>query len=117
MDALKRRILALREQQVTAGGRAFTVRRMGDLPLARLRERHRSDTSAFLVDLVRESVVGWDMDEAGLFAGGGDSAVTFDSDLFMTWIEDQPTVFDELATAVVEILNRHREHRAASAKN
>lgn len=116
-DAIKRRILAAREQDVQAGGRVFTIRRMGDLPLARLREKHRGDTSAFVVDLVRESVVGWQMDEAGLFPGGGDSAVPFDADLFITWVEDQPEIFGELTTAVLEQLQRHRETREESGKN
>lgn len=117
MDALQRRILALREQQVTAGGRSFTVRRMGDLPLARLRERTRGDGSAFMVELIRESVVGWQMDEAGLLAGGGDSPVEFSTELFMTWIEDQPETFSELASAVLDQLAARRAAREASAKN
>lgn len=112
----KRRILAAREQDVTAGGRRFTVRRLGGLPLARIRSRNESQTD-FVIDLVRESVVGWDMDEAALFAGGGDSPVPFDTDLFMTWVEDQPQTWSELVTAVLEILERHRQQQEASAKN
>ena len=50
----KRRILAAREQDVTAGGRRFTVRRLGGLPLARIRSRNESQTD-FVIDLVRES--------------------------------------------------------------
>lgn len=116
-EAIRRRILQLREQQVTAGGRQFTLRRLGDLALARLRDRHRGDGGAFVVELVRESVVGWVMDEAGLVAGGGDSPVEFDPDLFMTWVEDQPDVWAELAAAVLDMLAKHREQREASAKN
>lgn len=116
-DAIKRRILAAREQQVTAGGRTFTIRRLAALPIARLRERHRGDGSGFIVELVRESVVGWDMDEAGLYAGGGDSRVEFDTDLFMAWVEDEPETFNELTAAVLEQLARHREQREAAEKN
>lgn len=114
---IKRRVLASREQQVTAGGRVFTIRRMADLPLARLREKHRGDAGAFLVDLVRESVVDWQMDEQSLFAGGGDSPVAFDAEVFAVWVDDQPETFNDLVTAVLDQLNRHREQLADSAKN
>ena len=116
-DAYKRRLLALREEQVVAGGRTFTVRRLGELAIARLREKHRGDSSAFVVDLVRQSVVGWDMDEASLFVGGGDSAVPFDTDLFVTCVEDQADVYAGLANGILEMISRHREQREASAKN
>lgn len=117
MSPHERRILALREEPFETAGRKFTLRRLGDLAVARLREKHAGDSSAFVVELVRQTVVGWDMDEAGLYPGGGDSPVEFDSDLFMTWVEDQPEVFRALTDRVLEQLAARRAAREASAKN
>lgn len=116
-DAIKRRILAARETEVTAGGRSFTLRRMADLPLLRLREKHGNDRAGFVIELTISSVVGWTIDEASLFPGGGDQPVPFDAAVFATWVEDQPETFNALRDAVVELHARHRELREASAKN
>lgn len=116
-DAIKRRILAAREHQVMADGRSFTLRRMADLPLLRLREKHGDDKSGFVIELTISSVVGWSLDEAALYPGGGDQPVPFDAGLFATWIEDQPETFNALRDAVVELHARHREMRESSAKN
>jgi hypothetical protein len=116
-DAIKRRILAAREHEVTAGGRSFTIRRMADLPLLRLRQKHGDDRTGFVIELTLASVVGWTMHEAALFPGGSDMPVPFDADLFATWVEDQPETFNALRDAVVEMQTRHREQREASEKN
>lgn len=116
-DVHTRRILALREERVEVAGRTFTLRRLGDLAVARLREKCARDGSAFVVELVRQTVIGWEMDEAGLYAGGGDSPVEFSTDLFMTWVEDQPETFSGLADKALDQLTARRAAREASAKN
>lgn len=116
-DPIKRRILAAREGQVVVAGRKFTLRRMADLPLARLREKHGDDGSGFIADLVRGTVVDWEMDEQTLYAGGSDAPVPFDTDLFMTWIEDRPEEWSELASAVLDQITSHRATRRDAEKN
>lgn len=113
----EKRLLALREERVEVEGRAFTLRRLGDLSVARLREKCARDGSAFVVELLRQTVVGWEMDEAGLYPGGGDSPVEFSTDLFMTWVEDQPEAFSGLADKALDQLTARRAAREASAKN
>jgi hypothetical protein len=113
----ERRLLALREERAEVGGRAFTLRRLGDLAVAQLRERCRRDGADFVVELVRQTVVGWEMDEAGLYPGGGDSAVEFSTELFMTWVEDQPETFSGLAERALAQLTARHAAREASAKN
>jgi len=114
---IKRRMLAAREEAVTAGGRTFTVRRLAEYPLLRIKQQNAGDTNAFLVALMRDSVVGWDMREQDLVPGGSDDAAPFDTDVFMTWVEDEPAVLSELAEAVFGVISRHRDKKEAAAKN
>lgn len=116
-DIQRGRVLAAREQVVTAGGRKFTIRRVGQLAFLRLQEKHRGDGAAFVDALVLQSVVGWEMTEADLYAGGGDSPVEFDPVLFATWLDDEVQTHSDLAEAVLEQLQRARDLRVQSAKN
>lgn len=117
LDPIQRRILALREEQVPAAGRTFTIRRLADVSFSALKLKHRDDPVRFAIELVRESVVGWDMDEQTLFAGGSDAAVPFSTDVLMTWLDDQEEVFGVLFTAALDAVNRHKARLEASRKN
>lgn len=110
-------MLAAREEAVTAGGRTFTVRRLAELPLARLRMQHQGDTQAFLEALVRDSVVGWGMRENEVLPGGTDDPMPFSADVFLTWVEDEPAIWSGLVQAVLDVMTRHREKQDAALKN
>lgn len=113
----ERRLLAAREEQIVAGGRMFTIRRVADVPFATLRARHKADPIQFAIELVRASVVGWDMDEQTLYAGGSDAPVEFSTDLFMSWVEDQEETFGVLFNAALDAVNRHKARLEEARKN
>ena len=116
-DAIRRRILAQREEWVTAGRFRFLVRRPAELVIARLRRKH-ADSADFVLELVRTAVVGWDgIDEAALYAGGGDQPIPFDSETFIAWVEDQPEVYGDIAAGVLDAIQAHKARQAAVEKN
>jgi hypothetical protein len=117
VDVIDRKILAAREETITAAGHTFTVRRLAGLPLKVLQSRTRGDTTQFLIDLVRESVVDWDMDEASLFPGGGDARVPFKTSTFMLWVEDNDDAWTAIVEAVLDMMARHNSRREAAEKN
>ncbi len=117
-DDLIRRIHAAREEWIDVGRFKFCVRRMADLPLARTRAATRGDNAAFVEAVVRGSIVDWQgVDEATLAPGGNDQPVPFSSELFMTWVEDQPDVWSGIVDAVLGVMARHRERIGAVGKN
>jgi hypothetical protein len=116
-DATCKKILAQREEWVTSGRLRFLVRRPAELVIARLRAKHR-DNADFVLELVRTAVVGWDsVDEAALYAGGGDQPVQFDTETFIAWVEDQPEVYGEIAAGVLNAIQAHKARQAAAEKN
>jgi hypothetical protein len=116
-DAIRKKILAQREEWVTTGRLRFLVRRPAELVVARLRNKNR-DAAEFVLELVRAAVVGWDgVDEATLFAGGGDQPIPFDSETFIAWVEDQPDVYGDLAKAVLDVIQAHKARQDAVEKN
>lgn len=105
----KAKILASRERWVDACGYRFLIRRMADIPLARLWANTKG-SGDFSIELVLRQVVGWDgITEAVLAPGGGDEPVPFDEELFRLWVEDRGDVFNALFDAVSAENQRHRE--------
>jgi len=116
-DAIRRKILAQREEWVTTGRLRFLVRRPAELLVARLRRKNPDDADLVL-DLVRAAVVDWDgVDEAALYAGGGDQPVPFDIETFMAWVDDQPDVWGVVAGFAIKTIEAHKARLAAAEKN
>lgn len=116
-DAIRKKILAQREELVTSGRLRFLVRRPAELVIARLRRKCRDDADLVL-ELVRASVVGWDgVDEAALYAGGGDQQVPFDVETFMVWVEDEPEVYGDVASGILGVIQAHKARQEAAGKN
>lgn len=118
MADLRGRILAAREEWVEVEPHKFLVRRVAELPLARMRIATRGDNAAFIEALVRESIVDWQcVVEATLVPGGSDQPAPFDRDVFMTWVEDMPDIWSTLVERVLGVMARHRERIEATEKN
>ena len=116
-DAVRRKILAQREEWVTSGRFRFLLQRPAEHAVARLKRKH-PDAVDFVHALVRAAVVGWDgVDAAALYAGGGDAPIPFDPETFMVWVEDQPDVYADVQAGVVGALMAHKERREAAGKN
>jgi len=116
-ESIRKKILAQREGWLQAGRFRFLVRRPAELAIARMRAKHR-DNADFVLELVRSAVVGWEgVDEAALFAGGGDSPVAFDTDTFIAWVEDEPEVYGDLAAGVLNAIQAHKARQEAAEKN
>lgn len=116
-DPIKRRILAAREEQVTVAGRTFTVRRLGDVSHSQLRLRYKADGYQYAIELVRASVIDWDMDEQTLFPGGSDARVPFSTDVFMAWVDDHGDTFAALFRAAEDAVIRYQEQVKEARKN
>ena len=118
MADLRSRILAAREEWVEAGSHKFLVRRVAELPLARMRIATRGDNAAFIEALVRESIVDWQgVTEATLVPGGGDQPAPFDREVFLAWVEDMPDIWQTVVERVLGVMARHRERLEAAGKN
>jgi hypothetical protein len=95
-----------------AAGLAFTLRRPTDLEVARMRGE---GVSPF--DIVLRFVVGWQVKESDLIAGGSDAAVPWDADLFAEWVVDRPELWEPLGGQIMAAYAAHRAGMEASAKN
>lgn len=93
-----------RESTVEAGGHVFTLRRPAALDVVRARAAGAID-----LDFAFGYVVGWNLKESDLLPGGDPEPVAFDAALFKAWVADQPELWSDLATGVMEAYQRHEE--------
>ena len=108
--ALIEKIRKAREQNVTAGGHTFTVRRPTDGELAYL-----PDNQTYT--LLCRFVVGWDFHELDIIPGGGPEPVPFDAAVWAEWIGDRSDLWLELGAPLLTSYKAHEESLRAAAKN
>lgn len=99
-----------RETVVEADGHKYTVRRPTAMQRIRL-------AGASPVDLVRECVVGWDLQRLDLYPGGDPQPAAFDADLWADWLADTPAIWEPLSRAIVEQVGAHEQRLEDAAKN
>lgn len=99
-----------RETVVEAGGKQYTVRR----PTA-MQRIHLAGASP--VDLVRECVVGWNLQRIDLYPGGDPQPAAFDVDLWADWLADSPEIWEPLSRAIVDMVGAHEQRLEDAAKN
>lgn len=104
--------LALRERWVDLGdGRRVLIRRPGETPLA---QRRRSEVT---VEWLAGFVIGWEGVTEADVIGTGTAAVPFDADLWRVVVEDRVEWAAKVAEAVLDLVNKHTEARAAALGN
>lgn len=100
--------LRAREKRVTVDGHTFTIRRpkAADLiqPLNGL-------------DLVRKFTVGWDLLGSDLVPGGNPEPEPFSPELFADYVEDTPSLWEPLASAINDMWREHESRIELDAKN
>jgi len=93
-----------RKTNVEAGGFTFTIQRPTDMQVANLRGSQLKEG-----DLLEKFVTGWQgVTELDIIPGGTNVAVDFDTELFMAWVEDKPTLWPILSGAILEAYQLHR---------
>jgi hypothetical protein len=107
--ALDKRYKA-REQQIAAGGHAYTLRRPTAAQLARLGEGSR-------LDMLRECVVGWDLTWLDLFPGGDPVPATFTPELWSDFLDDSPDIWRPLGEALLDLIRAHQDALEDAKKN
>lgn len=98
------KIKKARQRTCDVGGFTFTVRRPTDLEMLYLR-----GTKIREGDLLRDFVVDWNLKEIDLIPGGNPEPTTFETELFMTWIEDQPSMWAPLCMVILEAYSAHEK--------
>jgi len=108
--ALIEKLLRARESGVTVGERTFTIRRPTDAEAVAM-------TSSTDRDFVRKFVVGWNLTELDIYAGGNADKIEFDAELWSEWVADHPELWTPLAKAILDAYLAHVEARKATEKN
>lgn len=109
MSALARRLKS-REQVFVFAGHSYTLRRPTAAHLARLIEGSR-------LDLVRECVVGWDLQLLHLYPGGDPVPAEFDVEVWSDWLDDHPDLWAPLGDAVLDLIKAHQDALEGAVKN
>jgi hypothetical protein len=108
--ALLEKLRRSREFGVAINGNTFTVRRPTDADVVGMPQGN-------IIDYVHRFVVGWDLTELQVVAGGGPEPVPFDPILWAEWVDDQPDVWREIGAQIMEAYQKHRDEQEAAAKN
>lgn len=97
-----------REQQVSLNGHTFTFRRPTDLEVVKLRGSQLREG-----DIMERFVIGWDLRENDIDAGGTDLPAPFSTELFMEWVADQEALWGPLTKAILEAYQAHQDAQEA----
>lgn len=65
--------------------------------------------SSILEHLLENYVVGWNLTEADLIAGGTPKPVEFSSALFLEWVADQPKVWQPICLGIRQAYQQHMD--------
>jgi hypothetical protein len=107
MASLIERIHAAREQWVDAGGSRWLIRRPTLYEFTRLRQ----DTA----DLLRATVVGWELRELDLVPGGTDQVAAFDPQAALEYLEDRPEAYTAVLDAIYTAVSAFMQAKDAAA--
>lgn len=108
--ALIEKMRRARERTVPAGSHNFTIRR----PTVADAERMNGKPP---LEWLGKFVVGWDLKESDLDAGGTDQPQPFDADVWAEWVEDQPEIWEPLTLAILALYREQRGLEEEAEKN
>lgn len=108
--ALIEKLRKARELTIEAGGHKFIARRPTDSDALEL-------VGIKPIEFVQRFVVGWDLVELDVIAGGGPETVPFDPALWSDWVADHPELWQPISSAIMDAYTRHVQMREESAKN
>lgn len=103
-----------RQTNVDVGGYAFTLRRLNDFDLGQVAQ---NGEAIKIIDILKKCVVDWPgMTELKLdIPGGSDTAVAFDTNLFIEWVADRREVYAPLRDMIWKHYNDYKEKQEVSA--
>ena len=99
-----------REFKVPVNGHNFTARRPTALEALSLSE-------SSIADLAVKFVIGWDLRELDVIAGGGPEPAPFDAETWAAWVADKPKLWTPIGQAVLDAFTSHQAAQGAAEKN
>lgn len=96
------KIKKARETTVEADGKKFTIRRPTEADQADMYAK-----SASQLELIKRSVVDWNLQEIDIIAGGNPVDVPFTPELFAEYINDHSTLWQPLREAIRAAITAH----------
>lgn len=112
MGSLAEKIRKAREQLVEADGHQFTIRRPTDAERAEWFSRDGISP----LELVRRSVVDWDLTELDLIPGGSPTPADFSHEAFAEYVNDKPELWSPLRDAIMAAINNRLDALADAKK-
>lgn len=113
MSYVADKIRKAREQRVEVNGHFYTFLRPTDAQRA---EWFSLDGISPL-ELVRRSVIGWDLKEIDLFEGGNPTLAEFSAEAFAEYVNDQPDLWGPLSTEIQAAIQSRLDNIESIKKN
>lgn len=108
------KIRQARQKKITTAGVTLIVTRPTDLDMLQMNQ----SGGVTKEKLLKDYVVGWvDVTEADLVAGGSDTPVEFDKELFIEWMSDKPDSWEDITNTVVDLYKAHEAKLGDDLKN
>ncbi|MDP3322643.1 MAG: hypothetical protein Q8S71_03750 [Hydrogenophaga sp.] len=99
------KIRKARETTVEANGKKFTIRRPTEAEQAVFYKNPKFTP----LDMVRQCVVGWDLQEIDVIPGGDPILLAFTHELWVEYVNDNSELWKPLSEAIKESVRTHNE--------
>ena len=110
--ALIEKMLRARESVIPINGHSYTIRRPTDADVV------VDMKDAPPMDFIKKFVVDWELTELDFDPGGGsEQRVTFDADLWATYIVDHPELWGPLGEGILGAYRQHIAKQEIATKN
>ncbi|MGB2832992.1 MAG: hypothetical protein WBC07_08545 [Methylotenera sp.] len=113
MSNLGEKMRKAREQVVEVGGHHFTIRRPTDAQRAEWFSRDGISP----LEMVRRCVIGWDLTELDLYAGGSPALAEFSTEVFAEYVNDMPELWGILSEAIQTAIQTRLDALETAKKN
>ena len=90
-----------RERWIEIDGKRLLLRRPTGGAIAK--------TQASGEELIKISLVGWELTELDIMPGGTDQRAPFHIDLAMDWLEDNPEAYAKVVNEIIELINAYNK--------
>lgn len=110
--SLIEKIRKARESVIDVGGRKFTIRRPSEAEQAELYK----DPKFSQLEFVRRCVVGWDLEEIDVIPGGNAVALTFNSELWVEYVNDKSELWKPISDAIKAAISAHNAEAERAEK-
>lgn len=111
-QALINKMRAARERKLTIGEHTFTLLRPAESDLISIDEKQAENP----LYLVHNFVVGWDLKETDLYAGGEPVVAEFSRALWIAYIDDHGALWADLSDAIRGLVTEHQQKKTDAKK-